>query len=379
MKVSRLLELLLLLSDERKQMQLDAMLDRFESALTNVVNNPVPESVTAFRKELQQIEKELAEAGSNTLAPTYRAMMHKLTLDVSFGSQLSEALRRAVDATNMVPAEALASVKKKLKIVRGDYTHIDNIIAGLENLQIDPYELRPGEFELGLQLPEGIVGDKFEAFSGEVAKINQVVKVFQEIAGDDPASATVNGVSASDWTFYIGMSWPAAIALLAALKQLVDLYKSIQEVKVLKKKLEEQDVPAEALEPIEQSIKQKVDAGIQQIVIDVMTKSSIPANDGRRNELETHLSLRLKWMAARIQQGALIEVRALPPQAPPETTNENGEVVPAPISEEHQQIVEAAELVSAQQQIVLELHEKPLVSVFPEIAVDAAANDDDPK
>lgn len=226
--------------------------------------------------------------------------------------------------------------------------------------------LSPGEFEFGFLLPEEVADARLAAFAKEIDELNLLVRTFQELAGEDVDGAKLRGVSASDWGIFLGLAPVAAGGLATAIERIVALYKTNLEIKLLRRQFADK-VP-EATPAIDAAIEQRVSDGIEGVVKTVLEAFPVQGDAERRNELEVQLKMRLRWLARRMESGALVEVRAEPFELVEEPDDEDSADIAQLPQEANNATMLLVEKVNASTGLVLQMDAADGIQIFNEIA-----------
>jgi hypothetical protein len=192
------------------------------------------------------------------------------------------------------------------------------------------------------------------------------------LVGADPNGAKIRSVSASDWTFFIDVAPQAAAAIALTVERIVALYKSLLEIRVLKKQAETGEVGAEIIALIQKTVDKKTEEGLRAIAKELVKQQSGLAKE-RKNELENHFSTIVRWLAKHIESGSIVEVRA----EPIERKEGEGEAGSAAISKEDAQVRELIERVNSTTQIVLSADVDDDVQIFQALGVEEVASAED--
>lgn len=378
MKADRLHKLLDDLANEYTTTETDQRVAKVEEALSAVVSSQTEDTAVAFRRALATLEEQLSSVPSNNLPPSYLHMLNEIGLREDYGAGLRNRIRQVINSSNMVPATALASIQGIRVSLRDSHKIVASTVKAFERFSVPMEELEPGDFEFGYLRPDESTDGKFESFTKEINELNLLVRTFQELAGEDVNGATVNGVSACDWSVYVGMAPVAAAGLATAIERIVALYKSHLEIKTLRRQLSDRVPQLDEL--VQSAIEKHVSEGMTQVVTAVMERFESSGDQSRRNELENQLTMRLRWLAKRMENHTLVEVRAEPLDgieiSAEEEDSDNPEEVLMYVDEH---LISLVGQVNATTSAVLAMDAEPGEQVFAELPVDPQSDSKSPK
>lgn len=335
----------------------EATLQELINALTNQINSP---QQAAFQQQVAALQgniyNALDEAPSNLFSPAWRQVVEALRIERLLGSPLRERIQVLFSKNALTPAVALQELQQVLRRVGDLRQALDQVLAAFEYFEIGSEELAPGECEVGVLVPRAYLDDQLPKFIDELGEIERILGVFSELAIGNRPSPRIKTLSSSDLTIYLAAVPAVAAVMATAAERVLALYKQFLEVRKLRAELQKQGVPEKKLESINEHANSIIDSGIGTIVADLL-KQHLQGDDGRRNELSIELTVALRKIANRVDNGFGIEVRAGPP--PEKETGSEAEQASAEADAQH--VAAIAEASKGLQ--FLKLDGRPLLSL----------------
>jgi len=294
------------------------------AALQQSVAQPnAPANAEAFKLHLSNLNQSLRSAPSNLAIPTLRKIYEEIGATDKIGIGLLDRIDNELSTNNFTPSLAVAGLQEIIRDVTTFNQYISQINIAFSELEIEFDQLDEGAVEIGISLPRGIVGEEIGSLERELHKMSIAFKGLKEVAGDDAADMRVSSISASEWQFFLESAPATALLLSAALERIVALYKTNLEIKILKKQLEDKELPETVTQPLKEYIDDHIKEEMQKIAGELVSEFYKGDGDGRENELRTHLTSSLTYIGERIEKGASIEARA----EPPSEQDEDGEPI----------------------------------------------------
>lgn len=287
-----------------------ATLDQLVSSLEQQVNQPNQpshqESVTRYLDTLKNI---LDQSETNSFSPLWIQDAEELGLASLMGSTLKERIMEVFLSNVVTPASALAELKSIQSELREKFDALDKAISAFQKLGIGSEALDPGECELAVLVPRSAVDNSLENFGREAIELNRVFGVFNEIAVGTREKIDIRNISSSDLSLFLEYVPEAAACAAFAIERVVSLYKQLLEIRELRERLLEQEVPDNALEGISEHADSVMERGIDIVVDEVFDQFYSSGDLARGNELRVELKFSLNKIARRIDAGYNIDVR----------------------------------------------------------------------
>lgn len=126
-----------------------------------------------------------------------------------------------------------------------------------------------------------------------------------------------------------------AAAIAFAIERIVVLYKSMLEIRVLRKQLVEKQAPAEALRLLEEDERKRVTRDLDTVRDEILSTyaGETKPDKARRNELKVALGQALHYLAERIDRGFDFEIRTAPVVEQEPAAEPSGEISAAAAEE----------------------------------------------
>lgn len=365
MNISRLNRLVDVLSQEIDKLNARTILDELYNALSLALTQPSPDTTRSFREKFAEFQAAHDKSFVEKLPPSYKRGLAELDLEKYFGRGAVTEVRNIVDSNGRLPDETLKAFDLYRVAAGRRFTTVKNIDEGLTTLSADYESLEEGEFEFGLVIPDENTPSDLAAFRKETQQLERAMRAFQELVGEDPSGAKISSISASDWSFFVEISPSAAAALAFAIERIVALYKNLLEIRVLKKQAASVVTNDEIVALIQKTVDERTEKGLREIAAELVEGHSA-ADKERKNELENHFSMIVKWLAKHIEMGSVVEVRAEPLAAPEDGVEDDT----------RKKMRQLAATVNATTQVVLTADIDSDIQIFPALAADEPLSED---
>lgn len=266
-----------------------AHLDAFKEELSNLLKASEITRLDLLQPQAQQV---IAELGLQKLMPpTIQTRVNEEIAEASFDpSGLGTRLRSL--ATEI--ADKAAQIKK--------------IDSAFEDLHVEYQALPENRAEIGILLPREIVGDNLGELLAELAQINKLFRATNELVASAEYDPRVITISSSWWQIFLDLGVSQIPLWVIAIERIVALFKSNLEIKVLKRQIEENNLPAAISEQIQAEIDRRIERGLNDLAEELRAKFAQTNDQARLNEIETQMRHGLTHLARRLSQGAQVEI-----------------------------------------------------------------------
>jgi hypothetical protein len=307
-------------------------------AAVDTPNNPEPQNqISSARQELQRV---LSDAPSNDFSPAWHQHLEEMGVVDLLGEPLLQEIESILSANEITPSAAGDELQQISERVQALVNALGEADRSLSFFRIGSEDLSPGEFEIGFMIPRKEVDNGLEELGKEFTELKQIIGPFSELAGENRPEVEVRSISSSDFQVFLMAAGPVAASFAYALDKLTSSYERIVHIRLMNRELAEKDkVPDEYLNPLSTYASGLVEADIEQIVEEVISRSKL-VDEGRVNEIRTDLKRQLRRLAERIDHGYNVEVRAgaLPE---PDEEDEGAEVLDPATKESLKTVLEA--------------------------------------
>jgi hypothetical protein len=318
MNTERLHKILSEIQKEFNQKNLLIQLQAVRDNLTNQVNQPQQAGYQQnLVAALSVLNDNLTNSSYNNFSPGWKQIIKELGGHNLMGHELKNSIDDIFNRNQITPAVALDNINTIVSQVEQLKAAIDEILLGFTKLKIGKEDLAAGQCEMGYSIPRKVVENKLSSLSKEVAELNFILGTLSETITGKKEEFEVKTISSSDFLLYVIISLQVADVLSNAIEKIINNYKTILEIKILRNQLNEKGVPEKATKEIEEYANSSMEEVIRKIANEVITQYHEGQDVGRKNELENATVIALNKIANRIDKGFNIEVRVEP--LPPAT------------------------------------------------------------
>lgn len=312
MNVERLHRILIDLDKDLKKEKIVSLLQQVRDHLQNQVNQPnQPSHQTNLVKSLENLNKTLESSTYNNYSPSWKEILREISGEINFGIPLKNQIQTILSSNSITPARALEDIKQIFGNLENFQIAIENTLSGFKTLNIEEEGLKQGQCELGYTIPRDFVENKLSELKKEIGELNFILNHIAEAVTGKKQEYEVKTISSSDFLLYILIGLQVADVLSKATERILNHYKKILEIKVLRNQLKEKGVPASKTKSIESHANGMMKTEIKAIAKEVMDEYYTGEN-GRKNELENSLVIALNKLANRIDKGFNVEIRVEP-------------------------------------------------------------------
>ena len=314
MNAARLLQFVESLLSAEKKLSIQQKFNDLLSAMNNLAGQPQQAQFqTDVAAKIGELETVLSNL-SNDLSPAELALVEEIGGVNYFTTAASGSVRDLIAKNAMTPAVVQQGIQT-LTSQRQDYLNtLQKIRDGMKSVGILPLTLEPGEAEIGFLIPRPLFENNLDGLWRELKVIDRILSIFSESVTGTAEAAVVRQISSSDPTFFFGLGVATLVVIGKTITWLLDTYKKGLEIKDLHHRAHKAGLPANALAPFEEHIKQTIDRAIETRISEILGVKESTSARGR--ELENGLRWAMNSLIARIERGMTVEIRFLPPPKP---------------------------------------------------------------
>ncbi|WAC03045.1 hypothetical protein N7U66_05300 [Lacinutrix neustonica] len=313
MNVERLHRILLDIQQELTKTNQATLIQQIETHLQNQINQPQqPTHQTNFVKALENLYKALENSKYNGFSPSWKQVIDEITADDLLGNPLKTKLEQILSQNTITPAKALEDIKAINAEFKLFQTAVTNTLAGFKELGIEEEELEPGECELGYTIPREFIDNKLSSFKKEVSELTFILNHISEAVEGEKQEYKIKTISSSDFLLYVVIGLQVADVLSKATERILNHYKQILEIKVLRNQLSEKGVPIAKTKGVDTYANGMMETEIKKIAKEVLEEHYNNGDTARKNELENGVVFALNKLANRIDNGFNVEIRVEP-------------------------------------------------------------------
>ena len=316
MNTEKLHTLLADLGDELNQLQVPQLLGAVQNTLQQSIDAPSQENSENFRGAVTTLFAALEKCPSNDLVPSQYEMFRAIRGTSNTGKGLRTRIENVLNEYNITPASAVTEITKINQEAIQFAKAVQNVLSGFSELQIALDVLGEDEYEVGLIIPRAEDTDTLDTLGEDIQEFDKFFKIIGELVGNGSSSLRIRTIGTTDIGLFLETTPVAALAIITIIERFLAMYMKILEIRIARKKLEELEMPKEAIAIIQQQedviIKRELHSTRDEILD---THAAATIDKERRNELSNGLDFSLKFVAKRIDQGLKIEISTPNPLA----------------------------------------------------------------
>lgn len=316
MNAERLRRLIDTLVAEEAEQAIQSRLQDLRDSLSQLQGNPGDSGAQHQVSARLAALSDAIVAVSDKLTPQERALAASIGGERYFSPGLIAELQRSISENAMTPAVVHQFVDTLLNERAQFLNSLNQAVAGLAALGIEPETLSPGEAELDILIPREIFHDRLDGLAKELTTINQILNTFSEVRTGKPEVVEVRQISTTDPLFSLAFNTATMVMVGGAITWLLNTWKQALEIKKLRQETAKSPVFTEAdLKMFDNKIEAHVEQRINEKVAELLDGRTAAARD---NELEGWLKWSLQELLGRIERGMVLEVRFLAAPLPSE-------------------------------------------------------------
>ena len=311
MDVHRLRSVLDLVISEHARLGVDHKLAQVLQALSVCVSNPSSGSDEQFRMALTDMLTALRRARTNDFVESSRRILVEIRGERLTGNGLAE---RVLDVANQRPF--LAALARETVVGIADDLQqglgaCAAATASLEHLNIEPVQLEPDVYELGILLPDSLVRGELDRLVDELKGWNRMLREFMPMVSPLAPEVALRTFSAKRFELSVPLDRDGALVLGTVIAKIHDIFGKVQANRRKAAELERQSYPPELVGRMKDYEKLIVPEGLK--AIREVVSEKFLKTDKRPREVDKVLERSLRFLAIRIRDG--VDVEILGPQA----------------------------------------------------------------
>ena len=293
--------------EEWDSQDLPNALTRVGDTLEQAVNQPNEQTAAAFKAARDDLFESLGSSRVPDLVPSYARILRAIGAERWSGPGLRASVESLLSRESLVPGAALNELRALTQEFQEYRARIEEMLRTFSHIELPSDELPDERFELGFLLP-----DRSDRSLGrleeDLDQLTRHLRTLAEVVGGSDAELEVNALSRGSWEIYILASLGLADLTTRIIERLVNIYQSALQIKESRERLREHDVPEEALAGVQNFESKRTDALLAELRDELL--EDFEGTKTRKNELKKGLLDALRFFAALVDEGGLIEVRS---------------------------------------------------------------------
>ena len=328
MEAERLQLVLTTVREELVNGKIQSLVSEVASSLSTAATQASTAATDKFETDLASLYAILEACPSNDLVPSLARIMRETGAEQITGHGLAQRMREQLAMNQITPAKAVEALNALAAEITSFLTAAKSVTDGLSNLNVSADMLEATEHELGVAIPGAFIGPDLDGFAKELRLLDRHVKAFAEVTGGGPGSCKLRSIGTGCFEVFAVAPPAAAAAVAFAIERIVALYKSILEIRLLRKQLSERNASADAMRLLEEDERKGVARELDTIRDEILSAHAgdLKLDKARRNELKIALRQALHYLAERIDRGFDFEIRTAPVSEQEPAAEPGGEI-----------------------------------------------------
>lgn len=303
-----------LLHADYRTIKHDRLLQDIVGHLNAISSNPGNAEIAKnFTKSIDTCRNTLLQSSLNRPRPILRLMLESIGATEFIGERFFLRVMAAIEANPGATALVVQSISALQSDTQKFYQQIATLDKTFSELKVEYDELEEGEAEIGLLIPRDEEASTLKDLSKIFNHWHNALAPIKEVFDPRARSMQIRICSTTDWTFYLISTPPVLAGLSYCMKKVNEILGEAVKMREIVAQLTHAKVPQKAIELIEKDRDGKLDKELRALAKDVLEKHYKEGDEGRKNELENHLTISFKRIAHEITNGTKVEVRLIPP------------------------------------------------------------------
>ncbi len=310
MNTERLFDFLDRLSKEAQSIGISQQLDQMSSHCANMVSQPQqPAHQTNFSSVLDTLEESLSQSWFSKMTPLEDEILTSIELGSLRNAELIHTIRKTLSENSVLPAILQKTVVRYTETIKAALQKAQTTRNGLKDLGFEGDKLSSGIGEVAMRIPRGLIDENFEGFISDAKFLNDLMATTSEIVLGEPTPLKLRSIASSDYAIYLEMLPEVVGFTVLAIERVMNGYKTLLEMKVLKQQLSDRHLPEDISKLIQEQIDERIKEVARKGVEEAIAEWKPKAKTGRLNELKILAGKRLGELTRKIESGYELDGR----------------------------------------------------------------------
>jgi len=287
------------------------------STLQQAISNPGnPDLAKAYTDQYAALRASAEQSIYKRVQPTDKLIFEKLQSEKFIGAGLVNKFDEIVAANRFTLAVAIPQLTAFQDEMQKYFNFVNGMLAGFKNLNIERDRIEFGQAEIGFYIPRELFSSELTGFAKEIRQIDLLLRAFNELTNNNQEKLELRKISTSSWEIFVLASVAVIKGVNWVLKQIVEMLRSLVDIKTQWEKLVKAGLPAETTDPLKNYIDSHIDKKSRVIAEAAVAEFAKEVGQDRKNELTNQLDQAIKFLASKLDGGVQIDLRiSIPPPA----------------------------------------------------------------
>ncbi len=336
-----------MLAEDFRETKPNDLIQKIIASLNSVAANPTNADVaTSFKSQLDTSRATLEASKLNHTRPILHSILESIDALKYIGSTLSDRVVAAIAANHAAPALAVQELTKLQQEVTQFYQHVVALDSAFEKLNVEYDSLEEGESEIGLLVPRDENASTLKDLSKEFNEWHNALSQVAQLFDKDAGPLQIRTCATTDWMVYLAATPPILAGMSLCVKGVNTILKDLIATRSLIDQLISKNGKSVHTEGLLKDNEDGFDKEIRNLAEKLVSEHAAKDVDpGTKNEMTNGINVALKTIARKINSGAKIELRFIPPSIPnAEADKDVGEDGESPNEIEQSRLREIEEL-----------------------------------
>jgi len=310
-----------LVNEDVNRTKIVTHLQSIVSMLNNLANSPNQSHQQTLASSLTSFLDGINKSNFDQLSASTRKIMTDICPNLVLGSTLGEKVRSIIEKNQITFQVAVNEINPLFNEINQFIANSKALLASFQVFNISKEVLETGECEIGFIVPREEIKNDFHVYQKELQEFEFIINNYNEYVSGKKQKIELKAISSTDPMIYIGVITAVGASIAKTIDWIIDSYKKILEIRLLREQLKNAGVPEDKTKGIEDYANELMSKKIDEM-LEILRKEYCGIKNGdRKNELENGLRISMNKIANRIDSGFNYEVRvgALPKTEADET------------------------------------------------------------
>lgn len=324
MHLGRFHRAITMLAEDFKEIGHAVLIQNIITALNAVAANPAnPEIAKSFKTQLDQCRVKLESSRLNRVRPILHSILSSINAPEFIGTRLSDRILREIAENHAAPALAVQGLSALYNQVAVFYENIVTIDNAFTKLQVEYDELDEGESEIGLLVPRNENASSLKELSKEFSDWHNALTQISQLFDITSGPLQIRTCSTTDWMIYLAATPPILKGLSICIQGVNTILRDLIATRSLIEQLVSKTGPSKHTDALLEENDSKLSKNIRDFAEKIVDEHAAQSLDqGTKNEMKNGITVALKTIALKLNNGAKIELRMIPHAVPEEASDE---------------------------------------------------------
>ncbi len=309
MNAEKLHQTVNLVEEDINRTKIVTYLQSIVSMLNNLSNSPNQSHQQTLASSLASFLDGINNSDFDQFSASTRKIINDICPNLVLGSKLGDKVKGIIEKNQITFQVAVNEINPLFNEINQFLANSKALRTCLNVFNIVKEELEPGECEIGFIVPREEIKSDFHVYQKELQEFEFILNNYNEYVIGKKQKIELKAISSTDPMIYVGVVVTVGAAIAKTIDWIIDSYKKILEIRLLREQLKNAGVPDNKTKGIEEYSNELMSKKIDEMLDILRIEYCGIKNGDRKNELENGLRISMNKIANRIDSGYNYEVR----------------------------------------------------------------------